>query len=64
MATDNEKKKQVSPYSEETYTLSTVKTENEVIFLHADHATCVNKFFLVCFFPLVFLWIIYLLART
>ena len=63
MATDN-KKKQVRPYVEETYTLSTVKTTNEVIFLHADHATCVNKFFLVCFFPLVFLWIIYLLPRT
>ena len=36
MATDNLKKKQVRPYSEETYTLSTVKTANEVIFLHAD----------------------------
>ena len=64
MATDNEKKKQVSPYSEETYTLSTVKTANEVSFLHTDHATCVNKFFLLCFFPLVFLWNICLVPRT
>ena len=36
--------------SEENYTLSTVKTTNEVIFVHVDHATCVNKCFLLCFF--------------
>ena len=39
MATDKkEKKKQVRAYSEETHTLSTVKTANEVIFLHADRS--------------------------
>ena len=55
MATDKKEKKiQVRAYSEETHTLSTVKTANEVSFLHVDHATCVNKFFLVCFYPLVF----------
>ena len=38
MVTDKKKKKkiQVRAYSEETHTLSTVKTANEVIFLHAD----------------------------
>ena len=32
------KKIQVRAYSEETHTLSTVKTANEVIFLHADRS--------------------------
>ena len=39
MATDKkEKKKQVRAYSEETHTLSTVKTANEVIFLHTNRS--------------------------
>ena len=41
MATDkkeNKKQKQVRAYSEETHTLSTVKTANEVIFLHANRS--------------------------